>query len=160
MYSAGQQHATRLVCGVRASRSTHPGLPPGLPHGEPGAPHGEPGGALTGRRFGFTGLPARLHAVATVSRKVVFNVHSAGQQDATRQKGALRVTGCRMAALRSTRQTTLQRSVCGTRHCCWKHLRGHSDPETAATLVIHTAVAYSQLRGLNEFAFDTDATST
>ena len=39
-------------------------------------------------------------------------------------------------------------------------LRGHSDPETAAKLVIHTAVAYSQLRGLNEFAFDTDATST
>ena len=39
-------------------------------------------------------------------------------------------------------------------------LRGHSDPETAAKLVIHTAVAYSQLRGLNEFAFDTEATST
>ncbi len=38
-------------------------------------------------------------------------------------------------------------------------LRGHSDPETAAKLVIHTAVAYSQLRGLNEFAFDTETTS-
>ena len=38
-------------------------------------------------------------------------------------------------------------------------LRGHSDPETAAKRVIHTAVAYSQLTGPNEFEFDTETTS-
>ena len=51
--------------------------------------------------------------------------------------------------------------VCVEQHIAVEsQLRGHSDPETAAKLVIHTAVAYSQLRGLNEFAFDTEATST
>ena len=92
-------------------------------------------------------------------RKAVSNVYSAGQQHATRLVSQGRkAAGWQLSvppAKRRYSEAFVEQDI-----AVGSQLREHSDPETAAKLVIHTAVAYSQLRGLNEFAFDTDATST